>query len=81
MKKSTNTVLSDENNTGNCAKQRLDAIKKGDRVKHSEQNYIGVIKSLFTDGYCIVELESSYLRQFYPFGIKARIEKLLIYSD
>ena len=49
----------------------------GQRVQHSEQKYIGTIKAKFSSGYCVVQVEDKKLQELYPFGIRAKIDKLV----
>lgn len=52
----------------------------GQVVKHTEQKYTGKIASDLGGGYCMVDLDSQELRNLYPFGIRAKIDKLIILS-
>jgi len=49
----------------------------GTHVKHSEQKYTGLISLFLDNDYCLVELDNQHLKNLYPFGIKAKIEKLI----
>ena len=48
----------------------------GTSVWHTEQRYIGIIKSDLGNGYCMVEPGKPDLKLLYPFGIKAKVDKL-----
>jgi len=50
----------------------------GQRVQHTEQKYIGIIKDDAQNGYCKVDLEDEYLKSLYPFGIRALVTKLVL---
>ena len=49
----------------------------GQRVKHIEQKYVGIIKADSPYGYCVVDLEDESLKTLYPFGIRAALAKLV----
>jgi hypothetical protein len=71
--------LSNNHNTANDGNILLSAVI-GAFVKHSEQKYTGFIKSDLGNGYCMVELDKPDLKLLYPFGIKAKVDKLVYYS-
>ena len=73
-----NKTLTNHEN-GNDANRLLSAVI-GTSVKHSEQKYTGFIQSDLGNGYCMVELDKPDLKQLYPFGIKAKVDKLVYYS-
>ncbi len=59
-----------------CIDPETGNIIIGLQVKHSEQKYVGKIKTDLGRGYCLVDLDNADLKLLYPFGIKASIDKL-----